>query len=271
MSTKTFIINLKESVDRRKLMEAQLVLFPELDVTFLEATDARLLSDDDIKTLYNNELAKKTLNRSMVRGEIGVALSQLRAMRYIEKESEFGLIMEDDLLISPFFSESLQSAIEYIRSNEPRIVLFTPIPHFSAIEPIHINTQQNRHLYKVWKDASCAACYLINRAACEVILNEYPSVYNVIDNWGYFIKQNRISFRAVVPHVVGFSKYGINSSTINFDDKRDQIVETRKIHLSLYKRVFLKFKNIHETYKYKVVYNNDAVWYNNSNLIQPKF
>lgn len=267
----TYIINLKQSEDRRLFMEAQLNLFPELKGNFIDATDARLLTDETINKIYDEELAIKTLNRKMVKGEIGVALSQMQAMHEITNDGGFGLIMEDDLLISPYLSDAFTPAVNFIQNPNPRIVLFTPVPQYSAINPIEINKLQNRHIYKVWNDACFAACYLINKAACQIILNEYPKVSNVIDNWGYFIRQNSIDIRAVVPHVVTFSKYGLFASTINIEDNRDsQICQTKK-RLSVFQRIKFKIRNIYYKYKYKVVSNQRDVWFNHLDIIQPNF
>lgn len=267
----TYVINLKESVDRKSFMEAQLRFFPELEFEFLEAIDARDFSVEDINHVYDEELAKKILNRPMVKGEIGVVLSQLEAMKRISSNRDYGLIMEDDLLISAYLSESLTKAIDYIQDPYPRIVLFTAIPQYTIIDPIEINKLQNRHLFKVWKDASCAACYLINKPACDLIINEYPKIYNVIDNWGYFIQQNKIEIRAVVPHLVSFSKLGFSSSTININDIRDSAIRKVINKVSLYQRLKRKIWNNIEKYKYKVITNKNYVWDNDLGIIQSIF
>ena len=148
MKTKTFVVNLKDSVDRRSFMEAQLKFFPELDITFFDAIDARKFTKSDIDKVYNDIKAKQVINRSMSKGEIGVAMSQLTIMKKIAVNYDFGLIMEDDLLISPYFSESLEIAVKTLESSKPQIILFTPIPYYSAIAPVEINKLQNRYIYK---------------------------------------------------------------------------------------------------------------------------
>ncbi|MBN2600984.1 MAG: glycosyltransferase family 25 protein [Candidatus Marinimicrobia bacterium] len=267
---KAFIINLKESTDRRSFMEAQLLLFPEVDYQFLDAINARELADEAISVLYDEKRALKVLNRPMVRGEIGVALSQLDAMKRITANHDYALIMEDDLLLSPYFSESLQKAIDYINQPQPSIVLFTPIPQYSVLDRIIVNELQRRCIYKIWRDASAAACYLINKSACQVILDEYPKVFNVIDNWGYFLAQRKIDIRAVVPHVVAFSKYGLHASTINLDNDRDSKVFTIQQHLSILQRIKIKLGNFIQ-YRIHQVRKSPDVWYNSFHVIQSNF
>lgn len=271
MQIKTHIINLEKSVERRSFMEAQLQFFPELDYEFIKAIDASTLTEDEINSVYDEELAIKNIGRAMVRGEIGVALSQLNVMQKIINNESPGLIMEDDLLISSFFSESLEKSIDFINSNKPRIVLFTPVSQYSAINPIEINPLQERNIYKVWKDASYAAGYMINPNACKVIINEYPKVANVIDNWRYFIQKKMIDIRAVIPHVVGFSKYGLTQSTINTEDLRDTGIKTNFQKLSIQKRFIKKVHNYYMRKKHRVKNNKNNVWHNDLDIIQPNF
>jgi GR25 family glycosyltransferase involved in LPS biosynthesis len=259
------------SVKRKSFMEAQLQLYPELDYFFHDAFDARFLSQEELNLYYDDKKATKVLKRSMVNGEIGVAKSQLKAMEEISKDSEFGLIMEDDILISPFFSSSLNSSIAFVKSKKPRIVLFTAIPEYSKIAPIEIDKSQGRVLYKAWGDPCYAACYLINKAACELILGQGHKVFNVIDNWGYLMKNFNIEIRAVVPHVVAFSKHGIQGSTINFDDKRDQEILNLVNKFPIWKRIIIKVKRFYNKKRYRLVKNKENVWYNNLNIIQSKF
>ncbi|SHL15641.1 glycosyltransferase family 25 protein [Flavobacterium xanthum] len=271
MKIKTFVVNLKESVDRKLFMNAQIQFFPELDVVFHEAFDARNMRKEDLIHIYDDEKAIATVNRCMVPSEIGVAKSQLGVMKQIANEFDFGLIMEDDLLISPYFSESLAEASTFINNPKPRIVLFTPVPHYSLIDSMCINKSQNRGLYKIWDDASYAACYLINKAACEVILNKYKTIFNVIDNWGYLLRETDIEIRAIVPHVVSFSKFGLAASTINFDNKRDLEIQNNVIKTSLIIRLNDKITKIYQHNKYKVVKNKRNVWYNKLDIIQSSF
>lgn len=271
MPIKSFIINLPESTQRRAFMETQMQFFPELNYEFFNATDARKMSDEQINQVYDYKAAFKTLGREMVRGEIGVALSQLSVMQKIVLQKEIALIMEDDLLISPYFSESLAKAVKFIEKETPRIVLFTPAPQYSSLDPIVINAAQKRAIYKVWKDASCAACYLINATACEIILKEYQVIHNVIDNWGYFIRNSKIDIRVVVPHVVAFSKHGLSMSTIDVHKNRDEKVYSVVHTTSFYKRLKNKFINIYQNRKFKVIRNYQNVWYNSGDLIQPNF
>ena len=74
-----------------------------------------------------------------------------------------------------------------------------------------------------------------------------------------------------MPHVVGFSKHGLLSSIINIDNDRDLRVENKIVKKSLIKRLYLKIENVYLKRKFKVVRNNDGVWYNSLDLIQPKF
>ena len=271
MKIKTYIINLASSVERKSFMEAQLQFYPELDYVFHEAFDARFLSQDELSFFYDDKRAKQVLKRSMVNGEIGVAKSQLEAFKKISKNNEYGLIMEDDVLLSPFFSSSLNSSINFVKSKKPRIVLFTAIPEYSKIEPIEIDKYQSRLLYKAWGDPYCAACYLINKSACDLILGQGNKVFNVIDNWGYFMRNFNIEIRAVVPHVVAFSKHGIQDSAINFDDKRDQEILNLVNKLTIWNRIIIKVKKFYNRKRYKLVKNKQNVWYNDLDIIQSKF
>jgi hypothetical protein len=164
----------------------------------------------------------------------------------------------------------LRTAIDFINHPKPRIVLFTPIPQYSAVDSIEVNPFQGRFIYKIWRDASAAACFLINKSACQVILDEYPKVFNVIDNWGYFLSQRKIDIRAVVPHVVAFSKYGLHGSTINLDNDRDSKVSSIQQQFSIFQRIKIKLGNCIQN-RIHQVRKSPNVWYDSIHMIQSNF
>lgn len=267
---KTYIINLEESTDRRLFMEAQLKCFPELDFEFFDAIDARKISLNKLEEYYDRTKSLNNLGRSMVPGEIGVALSQIRVIEKLESSYDYGLIMEDDILISPYFSGSLKNAIQFIKHETPRIVLFTPVPEYSARNKIIIDENQNRFLYRVWKDACFAACYLINRSACKIMLERYSKIDTVIDNWGFFIENGLIDIRSVVPHVVAFSKYGVDQSTINLDGKRDSLIGSNFEKAPLFKRIKNRGSEYFRNRLYRV-HKSPCVWFDSNDIINSSF
>lgn len=99
MSTPIFIVNLKQSTDRRQWIANQchnLNLHP----TFIEAVDGRSLSADERNRHCNKEKAQAYMNRQLTPSEIGCALSHKKIWQHlIEHNIPQALILEDDAVL----------------------------------------------------------------------------------------------------------------------------------------------------------------------------
>ncbi len=209
----TFVINLDRAEVRRRFMEAQLAMFPELDVRFLKAVDGRALSAAELAAVYDDARAQRIWGGSLTPGEIGCALSHLAVCRQIvDQKLEAALVLEDDILISGFFSEILAAARPLLSPSLPEVILFAPVKSCCRLgarrlTPIH-------HLRQVRRGAWYAAAYLITRPAAEAQLARLMPVHVPADYWNRAIRENWFSVRAVVPYAVSFTAAGRQASTI---------------------------------------------------------
>ena len=97
---KIYVISLKRTFKRRKLMEAQLSALG-LEAEFVDAVDGRELSKETIKSNTINRGMGFTNARKMTPTEIGCAWSHRNVYkRLIENGEQYAVVLEDDAIIS---------------------------------------------------------------------------------------------------------------------------------------------------------------------------
>ena len=100
MKIKTYVINLKDSVDRRKAILAETAKYPFMDVELVEAVDGRKLKQEEIKACFDLKKFVNHYYRTPKGGEIGCTLSHRICYRkLLESEEEFALVLEDDVCL----------------------------------------------------------------------------------------------------------------------------------------------------------------------------
>lgn len=72
---KTYIINLKESIQRRESVLQATSAFPFLDVELIEAVNGKLVTEEEIKNSFDVTKFAQRYGRSPAEGEIGCTLS----------------------------------------------------------------------------------------------------------------------------------------------------------------------------------------------------
>ena len=78
---KAYIINLKKSVDRKKYMQEQLEKMFFLSAEFVEAVDARGMTEREKNVFFDTELFCKRYVKEVRPGEIGCTLSHQKCYR----------------------------------------------------------------------------------------------------------------------------------------------------------------------------------------------
>ena len=124
---KTYIINLKDSSDRRAYMEKVMSPFGFLDVEFVEAVDGRKMSPEEIETCFNQSKAHRRYGRILRGGEIGCTLShKLCAQKLLNSNLPYALFLEDDLIWQAADLEGLFQEIGHLLdSKRPIVVLLS--------------------------------------------------------------------------------------------------------------------------------------------------
>ena len=197
---KTFVINLKHRVDRRIKTLALLDGFPNLDVEVCEAIYGKTISSAERSKLT----AHFKYNYPIPENALGCALSHRKSYEMLlQTDAPYALVVEDDLLVSPLFAESIDSAAEMIqRQTAPCVILFTPHSLYARIPK---SRSENLGFHKVY-ESTCAVAYMINRAGARFMLekgNPIPIRY-IADHWYFFIRKGLKVF-ACVPHTVSYS------------------------------------------------------------------
>ncbi|EQC1409824.1 glycosyltransferase family 25 protein [Providencia rettgeri] len=185
-----FIINLKESSERRLKMQAQLDK-TELKYEFINAVNGKDLSDAELK-----EIVYDYPNCMLTKGEIGCALSHLSIYKKMVNENiEQALVLEDDAVL-PHNIEDIISKIKLLDSKRsPNIFLLSKIDSYIK------NQKLDNNIFKVYQ-AICSHAYIINKKAAKNIIKIQTPVRYESDMWRYFRYFNCANVYAYIPSVV---------------------------------------------------------------------
>lgn len=191
MKVPTYVINLKDSYNRRNYMEKLLSKYPFIKYDFIEAIDGRIMSESSLNNFFDYNACLKRNGRIINSGEVGCVLSHRKCYEnIIQTNKEFALILEDDISVVGDINSALTSdIIEIMNSNKPRIIFLSGDYWYWKKNPI-VSV-----FYAVGSYA-----YLINRAAADIIMN-IKKPYNVADDWDLY-KKKGIKFYAVHPYVI---------------------------------------------------------------------
>ncbi|MCM1372456.1 MAG: glycosyltransferase family 25 protein [Bacteroides sp.] len=201
MKITTYIINLKTSSVRKDYMKQLLSTYHDLDPKFIEATDGRILTEDELDACYDRKKSLLRYGRKVNLGEIGCTLSHYRNYQKIsEGEKNFVLVMEDDISIVGnldfLFSERVTS---FMHSDEPRILLLSGDYWY----------WQKKDITRVFSAVGSYA-YLINRAAARRIVNGIRTPFHVADDWNLY-KDFGVKLYAAHPYIIDANINGISS------------------------------------------------------------
>lgn len=212
---RTFIINLKHSLERRAKMESQLI---KLNIAheFIEAVDGREMTEAERRNVT------REVNYAFLPGEVGCALSHQKIYKKIINENiEAALILEDDVVLSSDLSKILNNVT--LSETKPEILLLSRVNKFYK-KPIK-NIYGSCNLHKMHQ-ATTAHAYIINqKAASKLITNLYP-VWMVSDKWSLFEDLSLAKIYSLVPYPVRLSE-DANTSTIN-ESKGDAVLDAKK-------------------------------------------
>ncbi|OIV46917.1 hypothetical protein BK025_08070 [Sodalis sp. TME1] len=228
-----FVVNLKDSVDRRKSVELQLNKL-NLQYEVVEAVDGRALSNEEIMQ------HTRELNYACKPGEIGCSLSHLKVYRKIvEYNIPYALILEDDIQLSADLPLILTELPNIINKNTPSVTLLTHIHQYDAKIQHKISPQ---HALHVLIEASCSHGYVINASAAQNALDSLYPVWMVADRWKIFREYSIAKLFAVLPPVISHSELS-KISIINDQGLDINTLKLKKLtEENLYKKRPIKIK-----------------------------
>ncbi len=230
---KVFVINLKDSLERRKSIDIQLNKL-NLDYEVVDAIDGRALSNEEI-TQHTHEL-----NYACKPGEIGCSLSHLKVYRKIlEHNIPCALILEDDVQLTDDLPLVLTELSHFIKTNAPSVTLLTHAHQYDAKIRHKILPQYELH---VLIEASCSHGYVINASAAQNALDILYPVWMEADKWKIFREYSIANLYAALPTVIYHSKLS-KTSIINEQKTDINTLKLKKLtEEKLHKKRPLKIK-----------------------------
>lgn len=246
-----FIINLPQDIERREFLAKDMEKF-NLNFSFVEAVDGRIIPTDEIAKYYNSAKSIDLFNREMTPGEIGCALSHNKIYRKIVSESiASAVILEDDTCIVDSDIGALLSDLEKLYPAEiPVIVLLNFVERYvSNKDDIIINEKYTLH--DSYRSISSAS-YFITKSAAEILSKNLFPVYVVADKWEYY-QEKFFPVKMIIPNCIDLSEKSLQSSISLRGDRRTKIKKKinfkyyfhkhlNTIIFSIFKKPFLKTK-----------------------------
>lgn len=202
MNFPIYVISLPGSHERQAFIFSQLerqgLLFD-----WLEGVNGRELRNDEISRFYSEEKALSQGGRALTLGELGCALSHLKAYQsLIESDAKIALILEDDAALRSDFRSMLEGVIQRVDWQETDLLLLSHVykytdwgarPLVGDLRLVHMVTAYNGN------------GYLITRKGAEKLLREFCPVFVPADAWNYLHKKNVLRIRGIVPYLVNHS------------------------------------------------------------------
>ena len=201
---KIFVVNLKSSVQRRKIMERQL---NDLGLPFeiFEAIKGDEVTKDEIERYYDMDFYKNRPDY-FTAGAVGCTLSHyLIYKKMVEEKIEIALILEDDMAINKEFPKILPQLAKEIRNHEV-ILLF-----YQSYFPINLSFSSKRYLagkYHLYQAISTGglrstAGYLINLRTAKSMVDGLIPYSTFPDDWEIFYHRKLLNgIRIVHPFIL---------------------------------------------------------------------
>ena len=207
MKLKTYIINLEKSTVRKQYMQDLLSGYDFLDVTFIQAIDGRLLSDEERRLRFEFDKSRDLYGKTVNAGEVGCALSHRKTYETILAGAEpYALVLEDDISIIRDLKSLDMAGIDSVLTGPgPRVLMLSGDYWYYKRKPIV-------RLFS----AVGAYAYIINKAAAQRILSVTPP-FCVADDW-MFYKRLGLKMFAVYPYMIDAN---MNMDLLSSDVKQD--------------------------------------------------
>lgn len=189
---KTYVINIKSSIDRKEYMVNLIGGVSCLHTEFVEAVDGRLFTDEERMQRFDDDLCLKRYGRLLNLGEIGCTLSHFKCYNKLQESSDkYVLILEDDIsIIRDLTTIDFSQLDRFMNVDEPRIL-------FLSGDYWHLKRINYTRVFS----AVGSYAYIINKAAVGVILSAIKTPSNVADDWHVY-KQLGVRLYAMYPYMI---------------------------------------------------------------------
>ena len=225
---KTYVVNMDKDTGKRKQIEAQLVLHPELDYQIWKAVEGRKLTVEQQSELISPKF-KERYGKGASLPAAGCSLSHLGIYRdMIEKELSYALILEDDAILSSDLK--LESLVKLLDTEKPVAILLTPDFWYKK-RGLVVGIDERHNVYELY-DGYMTSGYMINLALAKLIAPKLLPIHLVADEWKIFISYG-IKLFGIVPHVVSFPD-GIGEIGMAGDTPKTFLQKIRSRMISVY-------------------------------------
>ena len=227
-----YIINLKQSTERRKSILIQLEKQNINNFKFIDAVDGKKISKNDLASfVFENEKKYNSWGQKLTLSQIGCALSHIKIYKdFIKSKKSYALILEDDAVFLENFTIDLQNFIIKNFKFKKQILLLSELKEFLK-KPI--DSIENYQIVEV-TNAFFTHAYVINKEAAKSIIKFNFPVKTVADNFVYFKIYCRIKLTGLNPFLLDQDKKNFNTT-----------IELSKVSQKkfLLRRFLYKFKN----------------------------
>jgi glycosyl transferase family 25 len=118
-----YVVSMERNADRRERMQRNLRGLP---LTYIGGVDGRLLSDEEVREVYDDRAAQEIYGRSLSRGQLGCALSHRMIYQdMIENQLDRVLILEDDATLCQDNLPSIESILTQLPTDWDFLYLYT--------------------------------------------------------------------------------------------------------------------------------------------------
>ena len=229
---KVYIVNLKNSTERKKNILNELVKQNIRNYKFIEAVDGNNLSKEDLKNyLFVDKKKINIWNEKLTLSQIGCALSHIKIYEdFIKSKKKYALIFEDDAIFLENFTLNLQKFIIKNFKFKKQIFLLSELKEYVK-KPI--DKIENYEAVKV-TNAFFTHAYLINKEAAKSILKFNFPVKTVADNFVYFKIYCGVNLIGLNPFLLDQDKKNFKTTIDLWEGKQKKF---------LFRRFLYKFKN----------------------------
>ena len=199
---KVFIINLKESTDRRQSMIEEMKK-TNLQYEFFDAVNGKDIKN--IEDVYDHNYAVTKVGSPLNLGEIGCCMSHLLIYKkMIDENIGRALILEDDIIISEKIDEIIKEILEFNLQNT--IVLLGQSSKKLKRKIYKTKLDVGYTLSKLFNSGYGAYGYIIDNKAAEKLYHfNYPVKY-ASDMWHVFWKF--IDIYVLEPYLIDYKRDG---------------------------------------------------------------
>lgn len=193
---KTYIINLKRSVNRKNYINRLIEPYSLFQPEFIEGVDGKMLSEEERNKLFDSKKARMRYGRACNPGEQGCTLSHQKCYhKLLDSTDQYALILEDDITFNSLVLPVIEKILPEMDVESPLIILLSGGYWYSRKDHV---IDKNFNMVKVY-DAYYTHSYLINKAAAKLLQHAYP--FFLADDWKY-IRSLGIIMKAIQPHLI---------------------------------------------------------------------